>query len=175
MFGILANFKHAAEIRESKDEILVGELVRAMARQGFPAFAFSANADWQRVQFRTVRDPVLHAVYLTLNRMTGSGALTEALLGSQATLTVTAEVKNLVADPDDLVAMYRTDLANLFKMPALGGIKLNHEMNSVFATTTKYIDIGRYVMKGEESADALVRLLDGTIDALRDRLKPYKR
>lgn len=175
MFGILANFKHAAEIRESKDEILVGELVRAMARQGFPAISFVANNDWQRVQFRTVRDPVLHSVYLTLNRMTGSGALSEAIMGSQATLTVTAEVKNLVADPDDLVAMYRTDLANLFKMPALGGIKLNHEMNSVFATTTKYIDIGKYVMKGEESADALVRLLDGTIDTLRERLKTYKR
>jgi hypothetical protein len=175
MFGILANFKHAAEIRESKDEILVGELVRAMARQGYPACGFSASNDWQRVQFRTVGDPVLHQVHLTLNRMTGSSAISEALLGSQATLTVVAEVKNLVADPDDLIAMYRTDLANLFKMPALGGIKLNHEMNSVFATTTKYIDIGRYVMRGEEGADALVQLLDGTIDALRERLKGYKR
>lgn len=175
MFGILANFKHAAEIRESKDEILVGELVRAMARQGYPACGFSAHSDWQRVAFRTVGDPVLHQVYLTLNRMTGSSALGEALLGSKATLTVTAEVKNLMADPDDLLAMYRTDLANLFKMPALGGIKLNHEMNSIFATSTQYIEIGRYVMKGEDGADALVQLLDGTIDALRERLKQYKR
>lgn len=175
MFGILASFKHAAELRESKDEILVGELVRAMARQGFPACGFSAHADWQRVVFRTVGDPVLHHVYLTLNRMTGSGVISEALMGSQASLTVTAEVKNLVADPDDLLAMYRTDLANLFKMPVLGGIKLNHEMNSVFATTTKYIDIGRYVMKGEEGADSLVQLLDGTIDTLRDRLRSFKR
>ena len=143
MFGILASFKHAAEIRESKDEILVGELVRAMARQGYPACGFSANNDWQRVQFRAVGDPVLHHIYLTLNRMTGSSALSEALLGSQATLSVTAEIKNLVADPDDLIAMCRTDLANLFEMPALGGINLNHEMTSVFATTTKYIDIGR--------------------------------
>jgi hypothetical protein len=175
MFGILASFKHSAELRESKDEILVGELVRAMARQGFPACGFSAHNDWQRVQFRMVGDPVLHHAYITLNRMTGSGVLSEALMGSQASLTITAEVKNLVADPDDLLAMYKTDLANLFKMPALGGVKLNHEMNSVFATTTKYIDIGAYVMKGEDGADALVRLLDGTMDTLRDRLKPYKR
>lgn len=175
MFGILAKFKHAAEIRESKDEILVGELVRAMARQGYPACGFSAQSDWQRVQFRMVGDPVLHQVYLTLNRMTGSSALGEAFLGSKASLTVTAEVKNLLADPDDLLAMYRTDLANLFKLPALGGVKLNHEMNSVFATTTAYIEIGQYVMRGEEGADALVRLLDGTIDKLRDRLRQYKR
>jgi hypothetical protein len=175
MFGILANFKHAAEIRESKDEILVGELVRAMARQGYPACGFFAHSDWQRVQFRTAGDPVLHQVHLTLNRMTGSGILSEAILGSQASLTITAEVKNLVADPDDLLAMYRTDLANLFKMPVLGGVKLNHEMNSIFATTTKYIEIGNYVMKGEQGADALVRLLDGTIDDLRERLRKYKR
>jgi hypothetical protein len=175
MFGILANFKHAAEIRESKDEILVGELVRAMARQGYVACGFSAHSDWQRVQFRTVGDPVLHHVYITLNRMTGGSAISEALMGSQASLVVTAEVKNLVSDPDDLLAMYRTDLANLFKMPALGGIKLNHEMNSVFATTTKYVDIGKFVMRGEEGADALVLLLDGVIDALRDRLRTYKR
>jgi ribosome-associated translation inhibitor RaiA len=101
--------------------------------------------------------------------------LSEAILGSQASLTITAEVKNLVADPDDLLAMYRTDLANLFKMPVLGGVKLNHEMNSIFATTTKYIEIGNYVMKGEQGADALVRLLDGTIDDLRERLRKYKR
>ena len=102
-----------------------------------------ANNDWQRVQFRAVGDPVLHRISLTLNRMTGISALSEALLGSQATLTVSAEVNNLVDGPDDLIAMCRTDLANLFEMPALGGINLNHEMTSVFATTTKYIDIGR--------------------------------
>lgn len=175
MFGVLANFKHKAELRESKDEILIGELVRAMARQGFPACGFAAHGGRQRVQFRTIGDPVLHAVHLTLDRMSGSSALSDALLGSQASLTITAEVKNLMADPDDLLAMYRTDLANLFKMPALGGIKLNHEMNSVFATSTRYIEIGAYVMKGEAGADALVLLLDQQIDALRERLRQYKK
>lgn len=175
MFGILANFKHAAEIRESKDEILVGELVRAMARQGYPACGFSASNDWQRVQFRTVGDPVLHQVHLTLNRMTGSSAISEALLGSQATLTVVAEVKNLVADPDDLIAMYRTDLANLFKLPILGGIRLNHELNSVFATTTQYVEIESYVLQGDAGRDRLVTLLEVTIGKLRERLRPYKR
>ena len=30
-------------------------------------------------------------------------------------------------------------------------------------------------MRGEDGADALVQLLDGGIDALRDRLQTYKR
>ena len=71
--------------------------------------------------------------------------------------------------------MYRTDLANLFRLPVLGGVKLNHELNSVFATTTRVIEIGNYVLKGEQGAQALTALLDGTIDDLRERLRQYKK
>src|SRR5690349_18384112 len=129
MLSLLQNFAHKAEIRESKDEILIGEMVRAMARQGFPTIQFLASGDIQRVRFRTVGDPTLHSVFITLDRKTGTGALSAALIGSKATLQITAEVKNRMADPDDLIKMYRTDLANLFKMPVLGGIRLNHELN----------------------------------------------
>jgi len=175
MFKLLNQFNHKAEIRESQDEMLVGEIVRAMARQGHPAVAFRAHNDRQVMRFKTIRDPVLHSVWITLDRKTGTGALSQAVLGSKATLRVMAEVKNRMTDPDDVLKMYQTDLANLFKMPALGGIKLNHELNSVYATTTTVIEIQRYVMKGQPGVDALVTLLDGTIDKLRDKLAPYKK
>ncbi len=171
MLSFLAQFNHKAEIRESKDEMLVGEIVRAMARNGCPTIAFRAHDDRQRIRFKTIADATLHSVWITLDRKTGTGALSAALLGSKATLTISAEVKNLVTDPDDLVAMYRTDLANLFKMPMLGGIKLNHELNSVYATTTTVIEIDDYVMKGDEGADRLA----AQVDKLREKLVPYKR
>lgn len=175
MFSLLQNFNHKAEIRESKDEILVGEIVRAMARQGFPSIQFLANNDFQRVRFRTPRDPMLHSVFVTIDRMTGSGALSAAILGSKATLRITAEIKNRLADPDDLVKMYKTDLANLFKMPMLGGIKLNHELNSVLATTQQIIEIDDYVMKGDPGTERLVKLLQSKVDALKEKLAPYKK
>ena len=175
MISILNQFNNRAEIRESKDEILVGEIVRAMARQGSPSIRFMATSDLQRLTFKTVRDPVLSYVYITLDRKTGGGAISAAILGAKATLTIAAEVKNYVADPDDLIRMYRTDLANLFKLPVLGGVRLNHELNSVFATTTKVIEIGNYVLKGEQGAQALTALLDGTIGDLRERLRQYKK
>jgi hypothetical protein len=71
--------------------------------------------------------------------------------------------------------MYRTDLANIFRLPVLGGVKLNHELNSVFATTTKLIEINDYVLKGEPGAQRLIGMLHGTIDDLRERLRPYKK
>ncbi len=175
MLNLMGKFSHKAEIRESKDEILVGEIVRAMARRGYPTIGFTADTDLQRVKFKTVKDPVLSYAYITLDRKTGGGVISSALLGAKATLTIAAEVKNHVADPDDLVAMYRTDFANIFKLPVMGGVKLNHELNSVFATTTKIIEIGNYIMKGEPGVQALTALLDGTIDDLRERLRPYKK
>jgi hypothetical protein len=175
MLSLLQSFQHGAELRESKDEMLVGELVRAMARQGFPTIQFAAGDDRQQVRFRALKDPVLHSVFVTLDRKTGTSALSAAVIGSKATLTLTAEVKNRMADPDDLLHMYRTDLQNLFKMPVLGGIKLNHELNSVLATTTVVIDIDTYVGKGEAGAQKLVALLEKNLDALREKLRPYKK
>lgn len=175
MLSFLANFANKAEIRESKDEMLVGEIVRAMARRSWPATSFRATDDRQWMRFRAVGDPILHHAYVTLDRKTGGSALQEALIGSKATLTIAGEIKNMLTDPDDIVKMYTTDLANMFKMPVLGGIKLNHELNSVFATTTALIDIDTYVNKGEKGAEGLAALLGGTVDKLREKLQPYKR
>jgi hypothetical protein len=175
VFGLINKFNHKAELRESKDEMLIGELVRAMARQGYPAIRFRADADLQRVTFKTVGDPVLTNVYLTLDRKTGTGAISAALVGSKATLTVAAEVKNYVSDPDDLIQMLRTDFANLLKMPFFGGVRLNHELNSVFATAGFVIDIDDYVMKGDNGAQGLVQFLHQKIGELREHLRPYKK
>jgi len=175
MFSFLQQFTHKAELRESKDEILIGELVRAMARQGHPAVSFKAHGGAQQVRFKTVRDPVLHSVFIRLDRKTGTGAVSGALFGSKATLVITAEVKNRLSDPDDLVKMYKTDLANLLKMPALGGIKLNHQLNSVFATTRKLIEIDHYVGKGDAGVAKFSKMLDTTVGQLREKLVPYKK
>lgn len=175
MISILNKFNNRAEIRESKDEILVGEIVRAMARQGMVTVGFNADTGMQRVSFKTLRDPILSYLHIVLDRKTGGGALSAALIGVKATLTISAEVKNYIADPDDLVAMYRTDLANIFRVPVIGGMKLNHELNSIFATTTKLIEINDYVLKGEAGVERLVALLGGTINDLRQRLQQYKK
>ena len=175
MFGILNSFTNKAELRESKDEILVGEIVRAMFRAGRPSILFKAGDDHQRMRFLCIQDPVLYSLYITLDRKTGSSALQAALIGSKATLTLSAETRNQLTDPDDLVKMYKTDFANLLKLPVIGGIKLNHELNSVYATTKLIIDIDKYISKGDAGVEALNGLLDGTVAKLREKLEPYKR
>jgi hypothetical protein len=175
MFSLLSNFKHKQEMRESKDEILVGEIVRAMARLNCPAIGFIANSDFQAMRFKPVGDKVLNSIIIQLDRKTGDSMLQAALLGSQATLMVQAEVKNYLADPDDLVKMYRTDLANIFKIPMLGDVRLDHQLNSVLGTKKVLINIDNYILKGDESANNLMNLIRGIVNELHGKLAPYKK
>ncbi|CAM2005525.1 hypothetical protein [Acanthopleuribacter pedis] len=175
MFGIISKFAHKSEMRESKDEMLIGEIVRAMSRDGYVSISFQAHSDRQLVRFYAPQNELLNSVCITLDRKTGTGMVSAALLGSKATLQIMAEVKNKMTDPDDLLAMFKTDLANLFKLPVVGGIKLNHEMNSVFASVTKIIEIDNFIGKGEAGTAQLMEIIGGTIHELSEKLKPYKR
>jgi hypothetical protein len=175
MFSFLSQFKHSQEMRESKDEILVGEIVRAMSRLQAPATGFFAGTGEQTVRFKPLNDPLLNAVVITLDRKTGGSALQQAIVGSKATVTVQAEVKNYLADPDDLIHMYRTDLANIFKIPMLGDVRLDHQLNSVLATKKVMIDLDQYILKGEESAQHTTQLLNSILTELRQKLAPYKK
>ncbi len=175
MLSFLNQFKHGQEMRESKDEILVGELVRAMARLGFPAFGFRADSGDQWIKFKSLRDPMLNSVTIVVDRKTGGSMLQQAIIGSKATLAFTAEVKNYMADPDDLIKMFRTDLQNIFKMPMLGDVRLDHQLNSVLATKRMLIDIDDYILKGDESIARMMQLAQGVIGELREKLAPYKK
>ena len=174
LLSFFADRERKGELRESKDEMMVGEIVRAMARRGWPTVSFRSTNDFQRVKFKVRGDEVLSAIYITLDRMTGTGALSAALLGSQATLYVTCEVKNYLADPDDLVHMYRTDLANLFKI-SWKEVRINHEYNAILGTSKHVINIDNYIDKGDQGVQNLMQFLNGQIQTIRGKLAPYKR
>lgn len=174
MLSFLSRFQHRAEMRESKDEILIGELVLAMAKLGNHPIHFHAHDDRQAVVFKPVGDPVLHTIAVILDRKTGDSVVQQALIGSKATLRFQAEVKNYLADPDDLIQMYKTDLQNVFKMPILGNVRLDHQLNSVLATRLHMIDIDKYILK-EGSRDRLHELMTQTIAELREKLEQYKK
>ncbi|MCS6884344.1 MAG: hypothetical protein RMM17_08850 [Acidobacteriota bacterium] len=174
MFSFLSNFKHKQEMRESKDEIMIGELVLAMHHLGAPTIRLYADSGQQYISFKLVSDPILNSVTIILDRKTGGSALGEMLVGNKAVLTVQAEVKNYVADPDDLLQMYRTDLQNIFRVPLLGDIRLDHQLNSVMATKKLIIDIDQFIFSHENRL-RLHRLLTNTLAELREALRKYKK
>jgi hypothetical protein len=175
MLSMLSKFKNNAEARESKDENLIGEVVFAMAHLGCPAIGFSAGTDRQFVRFKPIKDGVLYSMTVVLDRKTGDSALQQAVIGSKATLRFVGEVKNHLADPDDLVAMFKTDMANLFRSPWMGDIKLDHQLNSVTATKKQIVDIDDLLGADPASRERLSGLLRSTMDELREQLVPYKK
>ncbi len=174
MLSFLSKFQHRAEMRESKDEMLIGEVVLALSKLGYRAIQFHAHDDRQAVTFKPVDDAVLHQVVVILDRKTGDSSIGQALVGSKATLRVQAEVKNYLADPDDLLNMYRTDLQNVFKMPIMGDVRLDHQLNSVLATRMHIIDIDTYILK-DDAREKLQHLLTSTIDEVREKVAQYKK
>lgn len=67
-----------------------------------------------------------------------------------------AEIHNKVVDPDDLATMWRTDMANLFKLPVVGEVRINHQLNQVVARTHHLVDIDSYVDGTNVNLGALV-------------------
>ena len=175
MLKKLMDFANQREMRESRDEMVVGELVLAMAQMGMPATRFQAGSGAQSVRFSTPNDTLLHNVAFTVDRKTGGGALSEAVIGSKAVITVVAEIKNYLADPDDLVGMWRTDFANITKMPLLGQVKLDHQLNSVLATKKLIVDLNEFLGDPGVGRPRLVQLLQSTLAELSAALGPYKK
>lgn len=154
------------EEMSSKDEIVFGEIVRLMVEAGRPMVYFNASEDKQMARF-LLNDPVLYAVRITLDKK----------IGGISTLSLTAEVRNKLADPDDMIKMFKTDFANFAKIPILGQVKINHEYNTIYATVTSFKQLNSYLggKTGEVKRDVLEADLNDILSKLTESLKSYKK
>ena len=84
-------------------------------------------------------------------------------------------MRNKVSDPDDLATMWKTDLANLFKVPVAGEVRINHQLNTVNAKTYHLVDLDQYVQGHSVQAAPLVDWIVAQFDALREQLRPLKK
>ncbi|MCB1027409.1 MAG: hypothetical protein R2704_16515 [Microthrixaceae bacterium] len=174
LFDTATRYQHKAELRESKDEILVGELIRGLSALGWNPYRMVADSDRQAVGFKVPDDPVISAYSLIVDRKSGSGLVSQKL-GSRTVLGFVAEIHNKVVDPDDLATMWRTDLANLFKLPVAGEVRINHQLNRVVARTHHLVDIDQYVSGTQVNLGALVEWTYGQFLQLREQLAPLKK
>jgi hypothetical protein len=174
LFNAMTNYAHRSELRESKDEIICGEIIRGLSHRGWRCHRIVAHSDRQQIGFKLPGDPVLSAVYLVIDRKSGSGAISQSL-GSRTVVGFVAEMRHKVSDPDDLATMWRTDLANLFKLPVAGEVRVNHQLNTVNARTYHMVDLDQYVQTTSVTAGPLVDWIAAQVDALREQLRPLKK
>ncbi|MEI8083125.1 MAG: hypothetical protein WCI74_14910 [Actinomycetes bacterium] len=174
VFNAMTNHAHKSELRESKDEIVCGELIRGLSHRGWRCFRIVADGGKQTVGFKMPGDEVLSAVYIVVDRKTGSGSVS-AVAGSQTVIGFTAEMRHKLTDPDDLAAMWKTDLANLFKIPVAGQVRINHQLNTVNARTYYKVNLDQYVSGSSVNAGPLTDWVVAQVDNLREQLRPLKK
>ena len=94
-------------------------------------------------------------------------ALSALLVYPTADIQQVASVIGNVLDADKLIpARIRADLANLFKVPVNGEVRVNHQLNKVIARTNHLIDLDNYVQGTSVDASQLVPWLLQQVDNL---------
>ena len=134
--------------------------------KGQPVITFNASEGCQSARF-LLKNDVLFALTVTLDKKIGSASL----------LSMTAEVRNKLADPDDMIEMFKTDFGNLTKIPLFGQVKVNHEYNTIYAHVSAVKSLNTYLgdQVGDVKTDVLGQDLDAMIEQLTEALRPYKK
>lgn len=150
---------------QAKDEMVFGEIVRIFDKKGYPCIEFKVDSGCQSGRF-LLQGEVLFAVTVTLDKKIGGAGF----------LTLMAEVRNKLADPDDMIKMFKTDFMNFGKLGFGGQIKINHEYNTIYAHTKLLKNIGSYLSgKGVVDAARLEADIWEYVDKLEDTLRKFKK
>jgi hypothetical protein len=165
---LIRQFQPGSELADSRNEIVVGEVIRAMARLGHPSVMFRIHDDRQQLRFRANANTGLSSIHVTVERPSGSGALSEAMFGNHIQLKVVAEVRQQLSHPAELL---RAALPSTLASPQ--GIRVQRELSSVLAHTTRDIDIDQIVVATGGVGAPLVSLMRQTIRELAGALRPH--
>ena len=99
LFDTATGYQHKAELRESKDEILVGELIRGLSALGWNPYRLIADSDRQAVGFKVPADPVISAYSLTIFNIQGSTV--RNIICNQQTVIFSINDTNLTSTSDN--------------------------------------------------------------------------
>ena len=168
MHDLIRHFPTRPTTSGSRNELVVGEVVRAMARLGHPSVLFRIRETHQVVSFRTVNHTHLSALHVTIDRPTGKTALSTAMFGNQVRLQVVAEHRRRLSHPTDLLDAARAQSAPT--VPELG-VRLEQEHSSMLASTHVDIDIDQLRTPSDNRTAPLETLMRATIHTLEAVLK----
>ena len=170
MRNLLSQFRHKVDLHESQGEIILGEVVRAMARLGYPSVSFRLQGEGQLVQFRTVGHPALYAVHVLIDR----SARSPTARATGASLRITAEARSRSTQAADLLRLATSHAHTEPARAFAGDIRVERELGSVLAHTHRTLDLDDHVSRGEAGARALVALLRTTLETLSDAISRHE-
>ena len=151
----------------SRNERIVGEVVRAMARLGHLSIRFRIRETHQVLSFRTVAHTHVTALHITIDRPKGQTALSTVMFGKQVRLQVVAEQRQRASHPRALLDAARAGAAPTM---TASGVRLEQEHSSILASIPVDIDIDALQTPDEPHTAPLEALMRATIDTLEEAL-----
>lgn len=173
VFNAMTDFSPKSQLRESRNEIVCGELIRGLSHAGWRCHRIAADAAIQMVGFKVPDDDLLSAVYIVVDGRSGSGTLASEV-GRPTVMGFTAVMRLEASDPAELAAEWRTDIANLFNVPVAGEVRIDHQLTTVSAHAYHEVNLDLYVSNTSVNAEPLVGWTMEQVDALRENLRPLK-
>jgi len=111
------------------DEILFGEIVRFMVREGYPMIDLSSNEDVHLATF-LMPGTDLFWMQVGLKRYTSGFVLSRVTdVPIRIDLRGMAILKGVTFNK--IMEMYRTNISNITKFPFLGDVKVHHDYNRI--------------------------------------------
>lgn len=151
---------HQRELKESRHEVLMGEIIAVMAESGYYVIGIATDADCRRIRFRAQQDAVLNAVLIGLE----SDRFGQS--SRQVELMLQGEIKNYLASTDKLLELHQ-QLQQMPRTPVGEGITLSYRMNSVMARCDRVLAAG--------DREGLRTLLHTSLSQLSEQLAPYQK
>jgi len=174
LFDMAKNFTHSRELKESKDEIFVGELINYMYKNGAVLIDIQTdNTNNHSLTFKFVNHPILNTLKIGVSRKVEG--LVSSIVGSQTILSIQAIIRNEVVEPEDIIKMYHTDFKNMFKVPMFGNVKVNHDLNYIIAETSYIVDLNKFVSSDGVDKESIFEKLNDIINTLSTHLEPLKK
>ena len=157
---------HERELLESRDEIVIGEVISAMMEAGRPVIGIESDVDYHRVQFLADREAPMHAVVVAIDRVRSTRG--------EACLNVEVEVRD---EPSTLAGI----IARHAEVPALrsppADVQVRREWNSSFASTRVRFPLADLLASNASARRedrSIARLLDDTIVQLKRLVAPMR-
>lgn len=175
IFKAIGDIAHCKALSESKDEIVFGEVINYFVKNGHALIHLSNGTNISpgyTARFK-MNDNVLHSIEYKVNRKVSG--IQSKIVGSQSVITVMATVKNDIVEPEEVLRMYKTDFSNIGKIPLLGSIKVDHDLNYVVATAQSIKNLNKYVKKTDINRDELYGDINEIITQLHEKLEPFKK
>lgn len=175
LFKAIGDVAHSKALTQSKDEIVLGEVIHYFVRNGHSLIHIANGtkaSPGYTVRFK-MNDDVLYTIEYKIDRKVSG--MKSKIVGSQSVITVVATVKNYVVEPEEVIKMYKTDFTNIGKIPLLGSIKVDHDLNYVVATAQSINDLNKYVNKTTIDQNELHNDISDMIAQLHEKLEPFKK